>query len=360
MAQALHPSFAYIGCNTVNPGARKTGNGNGISVYGIDRGTQAWTLVQVCAGIPNPGFLTINRDATFLYSAHGDHPEVSAYSIDRKTGQLTFLNLQRTDGPNPQHLAIDSANRYIVLDKATGVTVFPINDDGSLARFCDNFEPAHGPDSPRGDIAPCTHQIAFDPSGRFVIVPDRNLDKIHVYKFDAASGRLTGNDPPSVASRPWAGPRHIAFHPSASFAYVVNETDSTVTAHRWNASRGVLDPFQVIAATPAGFSDENTGAEIAVSPSGKFVYASNRGHDSIAIFSVDPADGALELVGWESTQGKTPRFFTLDSSGGMLYAANQDSDSIVFFSVDEKSGKLTATGQRVETGTPTCIAFSYR
>jgi 6-phosphogluconolactonase len=361
MPQFEHPTYAYTGCNTVkDAAARKTGNGNGISVYRIDSRTRAWTLVQVCEALPNPGFLVINRSETFLYSAHGDFGELSAYAIDRQSGKLTFVNQQPTDGHNSRHLTISPDNRHIVLNKGTGVAVFPIKSDGSLAPYCENFEPPLGPDPARGkELAPCPHQIVFDPSGRFVIVPDRNLDKVHVYRFDAASGKLTPNVPPSAASRAWAGPRHIDFHPSRPLAYAINETDSTVSAFHWNAERGELAPFQVIATTPAGYSGKNSGSEIAVAPSGKFVYASNRGHDSIAVYSIDAADGSLRLVCCEPSQGKTPRFVTFDASGSVLYAANQDSDTIVFFSVDDGSGKLTPTGQTVETGTPTCIIFRY-
>ena len=357
MSQAAHPTFAYVGCFTVSPGARKTGNGKGISVYRIDRDTQAWTLVQVCATLPHPAFLALNRDKTALYSAHGDGVQISAYSIDRRTGKLTFLNHQPTRGHNGHHLTIDPANRYVLLDKGAGIAVFPINADGSLAPFCENVEPAY--ESPRGKVTVgCTHQVVFDPSGRFVIVPERNRDKVLVYAYNARNGTLAANDPPYMASKDWAGPRHIAFHPSWPLAYVINETDSTVTAYNWDSLSGELSPFQIIATTPADFSGENMGSEVAVAPSGKFVYASNRGHDSIAIFSVD-AYGALKLEGWEASRGKTPRFFSLVCGGSVMYVANQDSDSIVAFKVDDSSGKLTPTGQLVETGTPTCIAFAY-
>ena len=355
-----HPTFAYIGCDTVNPGARKTGNGNGISVYRIDQTTKAWMPVQVCATLPNPGFLAINRAETRLYASHGDHDRISSYSIDRQTGKLTFLNQRPTDGHNSRHLTIDPAGRHVVLNQGKGIAVFPINTDGSLAPYSDNFMPPQGLRPPRGvNIAPCPHHIVFDPSGRFVVVPDRNLDRIHVYQFNAASGKLTAHEPPYAASRDWAGPRHIAFHPAGQLAYVINETDSTVTAYHWDCEHGELQPSQVIVTTPPSYTGKNSGSEIAVAPSGRYVLASNRGHDSIAVFSANVADGTLTLAYCDSSLGKKPRFFTFDSSGSLVYAANQSSDAIVFFSIDANTGKLTPTGQIVETGSPTCIIFGY-
>jgi 6-phosphogluconolactonase len=178
-----------------------------------------------------------------------------------------------------------------------------------------------------------------------------------VFWLDGSSGKLTANDPPFVATREGAGRRHIAFHPSQSYAYVVNELDSTVTTYRYHAGGGVLQPVQVVPATPPSFTGNNTGAEIAVAPSGSFVYASNRGHDSIAIFAVDHAQGTLTPVGWEPTQGKTPRFFTFEPAANFLYAANQEGDTIVTFRVNPATGRLTPTGQVVQTGSPVCIIF---
>jgi len=183
---------------------------------------------------------------------------------------------------------------------------------------------------------------------------------VHVFRFDAARGKLIACDPPFVKARYGAIPRHIAFHPSRPYAYVVNEMDSTVNAYHWDTERGVLDPFQRIATTPDDYVGDNTGAEIAILPSGRFLYASNRGHDSIVIYTVDAASGRLAHVGWESVQGKKPRFFGLDPSASHLYAANENSHTIVEFRIDQESGKLTPTGQVIETGSPSCIVFATR
>jgi 6-phosphogluconolactonase len=354
--QPAHPKFAYVGCFTTE---KRNARGKGIAVYRIDQATGAWTLVEAYDAIPNPHYLALDHTQRFLYSAHGDSSEVGAYAIDKKSGKLQLLNKQATGGDNSSTVMTDSSNRYIVLATGPGVAVFPINDDGSLAPFSDNIVPPGEPGPYRREQhGPHPHQASFDLTGRFVVVPDKGLDKIHVYRFDASHGKLVPCDSPFVKARYGAVPRHVAFHPTRPYAYVVNEMDSTVNAYHWNTDRGELRPFQRIPTTPTTYTGDNTGAEIAIAPSGKFVYASNRGHDSIVIFSVDPASGMLADVGWESVQGKKPRFFGLDPGGSHLYAANENSHTIVAFRVDRETGKLTPTGQIVETGSPSCIVFA--
>ena len=197
----------------------------------------------------------------------------------------------------------------------------------------------------------------FDPRLRFFVVPDKGLDADFIFRLDTVAGKLAAASPPSVASRPGAGPRHCAFHPTLSYTYVINELDSTITTFRFDPDRGQLTPLQVITTLPPTFTGDSTTSEIAVSPSGRFVYGSNRGHDSLAIFSIDAASGVLAPVGWEPTQGKTPRFFAIEPSGTFLYAANQNSDTIATFRIDQATGKLTSTGQVVKTGSPVCIVF---
>ncbi|MBI1989238.1 MAG: lactonase family protein [Betaproteobacteria bacterium] len=355
---AAPPTFAYVGCFTTE---KRKARGKGIAVYRIDQATGAWTLVEAYDAIPNPHFLTLDHTQSFLYSAHGDSSEIGAYSIDKRTGKLKLLNKQPTGGDNSSSVMPDPGNRYIVLANGPGVAVFPVNGDGSLAPRSDLVIPPGEPGPYRREQnAPHPHQAWFDLSGRFVVVPDKGLDKVHVYRFDALGGKLVPGDPPFVKCRYGAGPRHVTFHPGGRYAYVVNELDSTVTAYHWNSGRGDLEAFQIISTTPTTYTGDNTGAEIAIAPSGKFVYASNRGHDSIVIFSVDPASGMLAHVGWESVQGRKPRFFGLDPGGSQLYAANEDSHAIVAFRVDRETGKLTPTGQIVETGSPSCIVFATR
>jgi 6-phosphogluconolactonase len=350
------PLYAYIGC--FSEVSRKA-NGKGISVYRIDP-DGAWTLLQTQETVPNPQFIAFDRQQRFLYSVHGDGTEVSAYAIDKASGRLRFLNKQPTNGMNSTHLTPDPSNRYIVIGNGPGVAVFPINPDGSLSPFSD-MVPATGEVGPhrnQREAGPHPHYVSFDPSGRFLVAPDRGTDRVLIYRLDTATGKLAANDPGFARTRTGAGPRHLAFHPAKPWAYVCDELDSTVTAFAWNSERGELKAFQVIPAQPETYMGNNSPAEIQVAPSGNFVHVSNRGHNSIVTYSVDPASGRLAPIGWEPTQGRTPRFFTLDPTGGLLYAANLESHNIVAFRVDQTTGKLTPTGRIVETGSPSCIIFA--
>jgi 6-phosphogluconolactonase (cycloisomerase 2 family) len=304
--------------------------------------------------------LIADRARRHLYSAHGDGTQVTAYRIDEATGRLAVLNQQPTGGRNGVHLAIDATNRFLTLaNYATGsLALFPINADGALG--------------PRADLAPTTgepgphrtqqesshpHHCPFDRTGRFIVVPDKGLDRIFLYRLDTTRGALVPGDPPSIKSRAGAAPRHVDFHPTRPLAYVINELDSTVATYQFDAEKGVMRPLQVLPTIPSTYTGDNTAAEIVVATSGRFVYGSNRGHDSIAIFAVDQATGTLSSVGWESTQGRTPRFFTLDPSGTHLYAANQASDTIVVFSVNPTTGALTPSGETIQVKTPTTMVF---
>jgi 6-phosphogluconolactonase len=350
-------TYIYTGSFTT----RKRGaKGDGINVYRMDQPAGEWTLVQVLETIENPQFICFDRTQKFIYAVHGDGTEVSAYAIDGASGKIAFLNRQPTNGVNSTHLTPDPTNRYIVIGNGPGIAVFPRNADGTLAPFTD-MVPAPGEVGPhrnQREGGPHPHYVSFDPGGRFLVAPDRGVDRIHIYRLDTANGKLIANDPGFVRTRSGAGPRHLAFHPAQPWAYLADELDSTVTAYNWNAERGEFKPFEVITTLPTTYTGDNSPSEIFAAPSGKFVYVSNRGHNSIAVFSVDPASGALAPVGWESTRGKTPRFFALAASGSMLYAANLDSHNIVAFRVDQQTGKLAATGQVVETGSPSCILFS--
>jgi 6-phosphogluconolactonase len=350
------PLFAYIGCFSE---ASRTASGKGISVYRIDP-DGAWTLLQTLETVPNPQFIAFDRQQRFLYSVHGDGTEVSAYVIDKPSGRLRFLNKQPTNGVNSTHLTPDPSNRYIVIGNGPGVAVFPINPDGSLAPFSD-MVPSKGEVGPHRNqtaAGPHPHYVSFDPSGRFLVAPDRGTDRVLIYRLDAATGKLAANDPAFARTRRGAGPRHLAFHPTKPWAYVCDELDSTVTAYGWNSERGELKALQVIPAQPETYMGNNSPAEIQVAPSGNFVFVSNRGHNSIVTCAVDPATGRLATVGWEPTQGHTPRFFTLDPTGGLLYAANLESDNTVAFRVDQATGKVTPAGRIVETGSPSCIIFA--
>jgi len=349
--------YAYIGCFTT---ARRKARGKGISVYQVDESTGAWSLVEVFHTIANPGYVALDSGARFLYASHGDGDTVSAYAIDAQTRKLKFLNQQPSHGDNGPHLMVAPGDRHVVVANGPGIAVLPIHTDGSLAPASDAVVPPgeEGPYKREQGLGAHPHQVLFDPAQRFLLSPDKGVDATHVYRLDAASGKLVPHDPPFVKSRYGAGPRHLAFHPSRPLAYLINELDSTVTTYQWDGARGTLTPVHIIPTTPATFVGDNTGAEIAVAPSGGFVYVSNRGHNSIATFEVHAADGTLAPVGWEPTQGKKPRFFTLDPAGEKLYVANENSDTIVAFRLEAVSGKPVPTGLVIHTGSPSCIAFA--
>ena len=353
---SAQPTFAYVGCFTTQ---KRKARGKGVAVFRIDPATGAWMFIEACDAIPNPHYVCLDHTQRFLYSAHGDSSEIGAYARDPKTGKLRFLNKQQTGGDNSSTVTPDPSNRYVVLANGPGVAVFPINKDGSLAPRSDLVIPSGAPGPFRDEQhGPHPHQAIFDLTGRFVVVPDKGLDKVHVFRFDAVHGKLVPCDPPFVKARYGAIPRHVAFHPSRPYAYVVNEQDSTVNAYHWDTGRGELKPFQRVPTTPTTYVGDNMAAEIAILPSGKFLYASNRGHDSVVIYSVDHATGKLDPVGWESVQGRKPRFFGLDPDASHLYAANENSHTIVVFRINGDTGKLTPTGQVVETGSPSCIVFA--
>jgi 6-phosphogluconolactonase len=348
--------FAYVGCRTTK---ERNASGEGITVFRVDPATGAWSQVQLVKDLVNPSFLAFDRQQRFLYTVHGDGSEVSAFRISLDTGELTSLNRQSTGGRNPVHLTVDESNRFlIVANYATGtLAVLPRKADGSLDPV---QQLVHLPGEPGPNKIEQTsshpHEVAYDRAGRFLVVPDKGLDRIFTFRFDSDQGRLVAAG--FVQVRPGAGPRHITFHPTAPFAFVANELDSTVGAYRYDAERGALTPILVIPSIPDTFTGANTAAEIEIEPSGGFVFVSNRGHDSIGTFSVDASTGRLAPVSWTSSGGKGPRFFTLTPSGARLYAANENSDTIVPFSVDAKAGRLSQAGEIIQTGSPVCIVFS--
>jgi 6-phosphogluconolactonase len=356
MSALAEPAFMYVGSFTGKDG----GHGEGLSVYRRNSEQDAWAPVQLLKDFADPSFLIVDRQGRCLYAAHGDGTQATAYRIDPATGRLTVLNQQPTGGTNGVHLAIDATGRFLVLaNYASGsVAALPIGGDGSLGPRSDlaTLSGTPGPHRTQQDSSH-PHHCPFDRTGRLVVVPDKGFDKVFVFRLDTARGTLVPATPPAVASRAGAAPRHADFHPTKPYVYVINELDSTIATYQFDADTGALKPLQVITTLPTSYTGNNSGAEIVVAPSGRFLYGSNRGHDSIAIFAIDQSTGVLASVGWESTQGKTPRFFALDKLGTHLYAANQTSDTVVMFRVDQSSGRLTPTGQTIKVATPTTIAF---
>lgn len=348
--------FAYVGCRTTR---ERNARGDGINVYRVDAPTGRWEHVQLLPGLVNPSFLAFDRTGRCLYTVHGDSSEVSSYRIDGATGRITPLNKQDTKGKNPVHLAIDPANRFMVVSNhvTSTLAVLPVREDGSLGELVDlvTVQGQIGPHRVEQPFAK-PHQNEWDPSGRFIVVPDKGLDRVFTFRL-TPEGKLLPAEPPLVVARETSGPRHVAFHPLLPYAYVVNELDSTVTGYRYDAETGRLTPLQVVSSLPESFTGNSRASEIAVSADGRFVYASNRGFDSVAVLSVDPSNGWLTPVEFAQSEGKTPRFFALDPTGKYMFVANEESDSIVKFTVDHMSGKLAKTDDVVRTGSPVCIVF---
>jgi 6-phosphogluconolactonase len=352
-AQAA-PSFMYVGSFTTP----ERGHGDGITVYQRIGGAP-WKQIQLVKDLENPSFLITDRAGRCLYAVHSDGDRASSYRIDPATGRLSLLNHQSTGGQNGVHLSIDPTGTLLVAaNYASGtLALLPINSDGSLGALSD-LATLKGTPGPHRVEQPGSHphHCPFDPSGRFIVVPDKGLDKVFVFRLDAANRKLVPGDPPWVVTRAGAGPRHVGFHPSRPYAYVINELGSAMTTYQFDAARGALKPVQILPTIPQTYTGDNTAAEVAVSPSGRFVYGSNRGHDSIVTFAAD-ATGMLTPIDWTSTQGTTPRYFGLDPTGSYLYAANQTSDTVVVFRVDAATGRLATTGEILKVGAPCTIAF---
>jgi 6-phosphogluconolactonase len=360
-AQAADPEaiagFAYVGCYTT---PSRDGAGRGINVYRIDSRTGIWSHVQLVTDIDNPSFLVLDHTERFLYSVHGDMSYASAFAVDSATGELRSLNRREVGGSNPVHLAVDPSNRFLVVSNygSGSLAVLPLERDGSLGALRQTVELPGEPGPHEAQTGSLPHHNPFDPQGRFVVVPDKGLDKVFVFELDARRGMLRPAASPQVALQPGAGPRHVAFHRSLPYAYVNNELDSTVAVFAYDAATGALEQQQLLSTLPGDFEGANTTAEIAVHASGRFVFVSNRGHDSIVRYGVDADVGLLRTLGWTPTRGTRPRYFGIDPTGALLYACNQDTHTIVAFRIDETTGALLPTNQVIETGSPVTIAFS--
>ena len=364
-AQGAEKALAHSD-NLVYVGAYTGPNSKGIYAYRFDPATGGLTSLGLAAETTNPSYLAVDPTRRFLYAVNeignyqgGKSGGVSAFSIDRATGKLTFLNEVASRGADPCYVAIDKTGKFLLVANYNGgsVAVFPVLKDGRLGNAT-AFVQHHGSSVNRErQLEPHAHMISVTPDNRFALVADLGLDQVLVYRFDATNGALAPNDPPFGKVNPGLGARHFAFHPDGKFVYVISEMGSTVTAFSYGARGGTLQEIETVSTIPKDFKGQNNCAEIAVHPSGKFLYASNRGHDSIAVFAIDPRQGTLRLIEHVSTRGKTPRNFAIDPTGSYLFAANQDTNNIVIFRIDPKTGRLTPTGKVVGVGSPVCVTF---
>jgi len=318
--------------------------------------------IELAAPAARPSFLAIHPRRPLLYAV-GETANfqgkktgvVRAFAIEA-SGKLRLLNEQPSGGAGPCHVSVEPGGRCVLVANYSGgsVACLPIEEGGRLAPPSSVIQHrGSGPNRQRQE-GPHAHSINVDPTGRFALAPDLGCDKVFVYRLEAAAGRLIPHDPPAVDLAPGAGPRHLDFHPNGQFAYVINELNSTVTTLAYDAAAGRLKVVASVSTLPADFSGPNTTADVHVHPSGKFLYGSNRGHDSIAIFAIG-ADGTLRPLGHQPTRGKTPRNFALDLTGQYLLAANQDSDTVAVFRIDIQTGLLRPVGEPVAVPRPVCI-----
>lgn len=337
----------------------------GIYVFRFDDETGKLTPVAVAEGIDNPSFLAMHPNGKLLYSSDevdsfDGEPvgAVSALAIDDETGKLSLVNRQAAGGTSPCHLTVDPSGKHVlVVGYGSGtVAVLPLDDDGKLQPVSQRIEHRGSSVNKERQSSPHPHQIVLDRSGRFAFVPDLGLDQIVQYRFDQEKGRPTPNEPPFVATKPGAGPRHVAMHPDGKRAFGINELDLTVAAYELDGEGGTLKELSTVAAHAEGVSrDGVSGAEIAVHPNGRCLYASLRGVDEIVVFKIGDG-GELEFVERVPTGGKTPRNFTLDPSGKWLLVGNQNSGTITAFRIGD-DGRLTATDNSVEVPAPVCLLF---
>lgn len=344
-------------------GTYAQGEDRGIYLLELDVRTGHLGALGRACETDSPSFLAIHPSKPVLYAvgeAGQPHGTVSAFQMDGQSGLLTLLNQQSSRGTAPCHLSVAPSGRHLAVANYMGgsVALFPISEDGRLggpSAFMQHE--GSGPNAARQE-APHAHSVNFDVTGQYLFAADLGIDQLLIYRYEEASCALSPNAPASVSLAPGAGPRHFTFHPSARFAYVVNELDSTVTAFAHDAADGSLATVQTVSTLPGDFDGDSTTAEILVHRSGRFLYASNRGHDSIAAFAIDEDTGHLTPLGHTPSGGKCPRNFRMDPSGSFLLTANQQSDSVVVFRIDAETGSLTPAGEQARVPAPVCLLFS--
>ncbi len=353
----------YVGTYTSG-----TSTSKGIYSYRFNKETGELVFNELTSGVADPSFVVVDKAHKYLYSVNETveyegkkSGAISSFAIDRKAGTLTLLNKQPSLGGAPCHLTMSADSRFLLVANYVGgnVAVFPVGKDGKLGDSVDAEQHiGTGPNTDRQTSAHA-HSINLDRNDRFAVACDLGADKLFIYAFDKTTGKLTPNAAqPFFSTRPGAGPRHFVFHPNGKTAFVINELSSSISTLAYNEKLGTLTELQTISSLPDGWSGSNSCADIHISPNGRFVYGSNRGHDSIVCYRFDKRTGKLELVGHVPTQGKTPRNFAIDPSGKFLLAANQRSDSIVIFRIEQATGKLFPTGKSVSVPAPVCLRFA--
>lgn len=340
------------------------GKGEGIYVYRLDISSGSMKLCSIGQAGPNPSYLTFDPSHRFMYVVNeikefngASTGAVSAFSVDLANGTLRFLNRQPSHGTDPCYLTVDKTGMYVLVANfmSGSVCVLPIQKDGSLGSPTDVIQHRGSSVDPIRQTSPHPHAVTLDASGHYAFVPDLGLDRVMIYRFDPHCGKLAPNNEPWIEVLAGSGPRQLIFHSNGKYAYLINELSSTVITFRYDKQQGRLKKIQTISTLPDDFKGANTCAELQISPSGKFLYGSNRGHDSIVTYAIDQMDGTLSYVGNKSTGGKSPRHFIVDPDGAVLLVANQDTDSVITFRLDSTSGELSATRHNTHVPTPVCV-----
>jgi 6-phosphogluconolactonase len=363
---ALGASYGEASDNLVFFGTHSIGTGRGVSVAHFDSDTGALSKLELVAEAAAPAFFVIHPDGRHLYTCNSNDfargftgETISAFSIDPQTGRLTLINQQSSGGADPSYITLDATNRYVLNANYKGgsVAVIRLNPDGSLGERTAVIQHQGSSIDPKRQTQPYAHCIRVDPTNRFALVADLGLDRLFVYRFNAQDGSLQPNDPPFAKVTPGAGPRHLTFDPGGRYVYLINEMASTIVTFAWDSTRGALTERQALSTLPAGFQGTSQCAEILVHPNGRYVYGSNRGHDSLAVFSIDARTGQLRLVEHVATRGRTPRNFAFDPSQQWIIVTNHGSDNAMVFRVDGETGRLTPQGQPVGIVYPFGIGF---
>ena len=360
--------FVFVGTYTepilFGTGQILRGKGKGIHVYHFDTLSGALEPCGLAEGVRNPSYLAIHPSRRYLYAVN-EYKEfegrasgaISAFALDPDSGKLTFINQKPTGGTDPCHLSVTKSGYCVlVANFASGsLCVLPIRPDGSLGDDGDFVQHQGSSIDPKRQVGPHAHAVTLDILERFAFVPDLGIDKVMIYELDAARAKVKPNRTPWAAVRPGAGPRQLVMHPGGRFAYLINELNSTMTAFRYDGKQGTLEEMQTLSTLPEDFRGSSTCAEVQITPGGDLLYGSNRGHNSLVIYAIDPVHGTLRLLGHVNSRGSIPRNFTIDPSGNWVLVANQDSDNLAVFRIDYSNGGLIPTGDPIEVPTPVCV-----
>ena len=346
-------TLVYFGSHGKGPNA-------GFSLAHFDTDTGKLSIPVFLQEAVAPAYFVLSSDQKNLYACNSaPGSSISAYAVEAASGKLTFLNQKPSGGGDPSYVSLDATGQYLMVANYEGgsIATYAMLSDGSLGERTAYVRHAGSSVNPERQTRSRPHSIRVDPSNQFVLVPDLGVDKLFVYRLDQKTGALQPNDPPFASVAPGSGPRHVTFSPDGRWAYLINEMGSTIIRFGWDAHRGILTQYETVSALPLDFKGTSTCAEILVHPSGKFAYATNRGHNSVAVFAVDAGTGRLSLVQHIPTQGKTPRNCEFDPTGRWLLVSNQDSDNAVVFRIAPDTGRLTQAGDPVKVPAPFCERF---